>query len=80
MREEEEITAYGIPLAPFTSFKYLGRVFFESENDWTAVVSYLWRARQKWDRLTRVMRREGTYNRTSGWIYLAVVHSVIIYG
>ena len=41
MREEEAITAYGIPLAPFTSFKYLGRVLSEADNDWTAVVNNL---------------------------------------
>ena len=30
---EEEITAYGIPLAPITSFKYIRRVLLEAYDD-----------------------------------------------
>ena len=31
---ETEITAYRTPLAPVTSFKYLGRVLLAADNDW----------------------------------------------
>ena len=63
---ELAITAYGIPLTPFTSFKYLGRVLLSADDDWLAVVNNLWRAQQKWERLTRVSIREGADARTSG--------------
>ena len=78
--EEATITAYGIPLAPVTSFNYLGIILSAVVGDWPAVVSNLQRARQKWVQLTRVLIREGADARTSVQIYLAVVQLVIIYG
>ena len=42
--EEATVTAYRIPLAPVTSFKYLGRVISEEDDNWPAVVHNLWRA------------------------------------
>ena len=33
-RAEREITAYWNPVAPVTSFKYLGRVLLAEDNDW----------------------------------------------
>ena len=76
---ELAITAYGTPINLVTSFKYLGRVLSEADENWPAVVNNLWRARQKWVRLTRVSSREGADARTSGQIYLAVVHLVMLY-
>ena len=78
--EEAAITAYGIPLAPVTSFNYLGIILLAADGDWSAVVRNLRRARQKWTRMTRLLSREGTDALTLGQIYLAVVQSVIIYG
>ena len=74
------ITAYGIYLAPVTSFKYIGRVLLTADNDWPVVVHNLRRASNNWKRLTRVLIREGADAQTLGQIYLAVVQSVIIYG
>ena len=39
--DEAVITAYGTPLVPVTSFKYLGRVLSKAEDNWIAVVSNL---------------------------------------
>ena len=74
-----DFTAYGIPLPPVISFKFLGRVIFSDDNDWPMVVRNLRKARRKWVRLTQVLRREGKDARTSGQIYLAVVQSVLMY-
>ena len=41
------ITAYGIPLAPVTSSKYLGRVLLAPDNNLQVVVKNLRRAQQK---------------------------------
>ena len=79
--EEEEaqagtemvITAYGILLAPSTSFKYLGRFLLSEDGKWPAVVHNLWRKRQNWARLSRVLSREGADARTSGIIYMRSV-------
>ena len=51
------ITAYGIPLSPFISFKYLGRFLSESDKDLTEVVHNLQREQQKRTRLSRVLGR-----------------------
>ena len=45
-----------------------------------AVVRNLRLARHKWERLTRVLSREGADARTSGQIYLSVVQSIVLYG
>ena len=73
------ITAYAIPLAPVTSFKYLRRVLSEADNNWIAVVSNLRKLWRKWARITRVLSREGADARTSGQIYLTVTQSVMLY-
>ena len=74
------ISAYGIPLATVTSFKYLGRVLSESDDDWPAAAKNLQRERQKWALLSRVLVREGVDARTPGRIYMVVVQAVMLYG
>ena len=54
---EMVITAYGIPLAPVTAFKYLGKVLTAADDDSPVVVSNLQKARQKWASLTRFLGR-----------------------
>ena len=54
---EIEITAYGFRLDPVTYFKYLGRFLTAEDNAWPAVVCNLWRARQKWPRMNRILSR-----------------------
>ena len=77
---ELAITAYGIPLAPVTPFKYLGRVLSAADDGWPEVVNKLWRARKEWAQLTRVLSREGADARTLSQIYLAVGQSFMLYG
>ena len=45
---DTSFTAYGVPLAPVTSFVYLGRVFLVDDDYWPAVVRNLRKARRKW--------------------------------
>ena len=87
LAEEEEragaetaFTSDGIPLAPVTSFKYLGQILTKADDDWPSVVRNLRKARRKWVWLTRVLGREGADARILGQIYLAVVQSVMLYG
>ena len=74
------ITAYGIPLTPVTSFKYLGRLLLAEDGGFPEVVRNIWRACQKWERLTRVLSRYGADARTLGQIYLEVLQSFMLYG
>ena len=74
------ISAYGIPLAPISSFKYIVRVLLAEYEDLAAVLHNLRRAQKKWARLTRVLGREGEDARTSGIFYVEVVQVVLLYG
>ena len=74
------LTAYGIPLVPISSFKYLGITLLASYDDWTAVVRNLKRAHKKWARLAWVLGREGADARTPGMFCIVVVQTVILYG
>ena len=76
---EAAFTAYGIPLAPVTSTRYLRRVLLADDNNCPVVVCNLQTAHQKWARLTRVLSREGADGRTLGQIYLAVLQLVLLY-
>ena len=78
-RIETAITANRIPLDPVTSFKYLGRVLSVADSNGPAVVHNIWRGRQKWARISRVLSREGADARTSGRIYMTVVQAVMLY-
>ena len=73
------LTAYVVPLAQVTSFKYLGRVLAADYNG-PAVVRSLRRARQEWAQLTRILSREGVYSQALGQIYLVIVQSIMLYG
>ena len=73
-------TADGIPLSQVTSFKYLGRIHTVVDDDYPTVVINLQKSRHNWERLMRVMGREGVDAHNSVHIYLVVVQSVIIFG
>ena len=65
--------AYGHPLEMVTSFKYLGRVISKADYYWTAVVRNLAKAQAVWQRLTRILSREGAAPWVSGFFFKAVV-------
>ena len=62
------------------SFKYLGRVLHQPYKDLPAVFRNIWRARQVWGRLGKLLRREGADPIISSKFYLAVVQAVLIFG
>ena len=63
-----------------TSFIYLGRVILAADDDWTAVVRKLSRARAVWKRMTRSLSREGAAPRVSSFFLKAVVQAVLLFG
>ena len=69
----------GTPV-PVSSFKYLERVLLEADDDWPAVVHNLIWAWKKWARMMWLLGREVEDTRTLGVFYVAVVHSVLLYG
>ena len=51
--------AYDRPLESVTPFKCLGWIMTASDENWTAVVVKLWKARKIWACLSRILGREG---------------------
>ena len=57
---------YGWTLESGNPFKYLGRVLTASNDNWLDLVANLRKAWKKWERLYRILGREGADARTTG--------------
>ena len=68
MQESTEMAfeSYGEKLKTVPSFKYLGRILTAGGNDWPAVAGKLGKAQKTWERLKRILSREGADKRISG--------------
>ena len=62
------------------TFKYLGRIFDRSDDNWPAVLWNVGKACRVWDRLGKLLRREGVDAQVSAMFYRAVVQSVLLFG
>ena len=58
----------------------MGRVVSAADNDWPEVVRNLEKASAVWQRLTRILNREGTAPWVYGLFFKAVVQSVLLLG
>ena len=56
-----------------TTFKYLGRLFTATGNDFPAATVNMQKARRIWYRFSGILGREGADPKTSGRFYLVVV-------
>ena len=63
-----------------TSFKYLGRVIFEADDDWLEVVKNLAQARKVWSRISRILIREVAAPQVSGLFFKAMAQAVLVFG
>ena len=77
---EMAFEVYGEQLQTVPSFKYLGRILTEGDDDWPAVVGNLGKARKSWGRMQRILSREGANKRVSGNFFKAVVLQVLLFG
>ena len=63
--------AYGEPLEILTELRYLERLVTAGDDDWPVVVGNLQKARNIWERLSRILSREGADPKVSenfsGW-------------
>ena len=73
------LQAYGHPPTLVSSFKFLVRVLTALDDDWLAVVTNLMKAQRKWDRMSRILGREGADTRTSRTFYKVVVQAVLLF-
>jgi hypothetical protein len=70
----------GNPIENVSSFRYLGRMLCDDDNDWLAISTNLKKARTQWSMIARLLSRDGANYRTMGYFYKAIVQSVLLYG
>ena len=61
-------------------FKYLGRILDWSDYNWAEVLRNVGKACRVWNRLGKLLRREGAKPRVFAMFYQAVVQSVLLFG
>ena len=62
------------------SFRYLGRILTDNDDDEECVTDNLRRARQKWGVIAKILKREGANPVCMSRFYLTVVQAVLLYG
>ena len=64
-----------------SSFRYLGTILDENDNDSHALTCQLARARARWGRIAHVvLQSDGVKPRLMGYFYKAVVQAIFLYG
>ena len=62
------------------SFKYLGWILNQVDEYWPAVLHEIWRVRQVWGRLGKLLSREGSESIILAKFYRSVVQAVLLFG
>ena len=60
------------------SFKHLGGVILAADDDWTAVVQNIVKARMVWRRMSRILIREGEITWVSRFFFKTVIQSMLL--
>ena len=87
MAEEEawegavmELWYYDRPLDTVLSFKYLGRLLPETDDDCPAAIDNIWKARKSWFCLAWILGREGADTQTMGRFYVLAIQAILLFG
>ena len=71
---------YREQLQAVSSFKYLGRILTEGDDDWPSVAGNMGKAKKSWGRLQGILSRVGATKQVSGKMFKAVVQQVLLFG
>ena len=61
-------------------FKYLGRILRQDDDDTKCINNQIKKARQKWNAIAKILKREGSNAKTMAKFYMAIVQAVLLYG
>ena len=61
-------------------FKYLGRWFTDNDDDTHAIIENIKKARNQWNSLANILKRQGANAVCMGRFYLAIIQAVLLYG
>jgi hypothetical protein len=67
------------PIKTVTTFRYLGRILTSWDNDWEAARQNLYKAKQRWAMISRILMRESA-TRISALFYKATIQMILLYG
>ena len=77
---KKEFFVYGKKLEQVSEFKYLGRILTDNDDDTKAIEGQLKKARQQWNSISRILKREQANAMCMAKFYMAVVQAVLLYG
>ena len=74
-----EFTINGEKIEREREFRYLERILTEDDDDSRSIEDHLKRARSRWWRMAKLLKREGANPFQMGRFYMAVVQAVLLY-
>ena len=78
--EAVEFTISGEKIEQVKELRYLGRILTEDDDDSRCIQDQLKRARSRWWRMAKLLKREVANPSQMGRFYMAVVQAVLLYG
>ena len=75
-----EFKVYGEKLERVESFKYLGRILTQNDDDTMCIEANLRNARSKWNNISKILKRAGACAKTMAQFYSMIVQAVLLYG
>ena len=79
-RNDIEFKVNGSVIKRVSTFKYLGRVLHEKDDDTACIEAQLAKARERWGMVMRVLKKSENNPKVMGRFYVAVVQAVLLYG
>ena len=73
-------TVGGQPIERVRKFRYLGRILSERDDDTLSIEDQLKRAKRRWGRISKVLKRDGANATVMARFYMAIVQAVLLYG
>ena len=69
-----------VALERVKEFKYLGRILQDNDDDSTCIMENLKKARNRWNCIAKILKREGANAKCMSRFYMTVVQAVLLYG
>lgn len=70
----------GLPIQRVRQFRYLGRIFTETDDDSVCIQDNLSNARRRWNCVAKILKTEGANANCMAKFYITIVQAVLLYG
>ncbi len=72
-RRELNFTVDGTEVENVEEFKYLGRIMDDGNEDWKAIEYNMWKTKNRWTNLKKILSKDGLDRRTKIRFYRVLV-------